>query len=85
MGCAAIWEIFEFVCDALLNGDAQRVMESILMGRTPVYDTMMDIIIAIAGCAVFFFGMIIKNKFGKLLCRKKIGNTKKDTLQEVTD
>lgn len=71
MGCAAIWEIFEFTCDQILNIDAQRVMESIAMGHTPVYDTMMDIIVAIAGIAIFYISLFIdsfcKNKLGKSL------------------
>ena len=71
MGCAVIWEIFEFTCDQILNIDAQRVMESIAMGHTPVYDTMMDIIVAIAGIAVFYISLLVdsfcKNKLGKSL------------------
>lgn len=74
MGCAAIWEIFEFTCDQILNIDAQRVMESIAMGHTPVYDTMMDIIVAIAGIAIFYISLFIdsfcKNKLGKSLYEK---------------
>ena len=41
------------------------------MGHTPVYDTMMDIIVAIAGIAVFYISLLIdsfcKNKLGKSL------------------
>lgn len=74
MGCAAIWEIFEFTCDQILNIDAQRVMESIAMGHTPIYDTMMDIIVAIAGIAIFYISLFIdsfcKNKLGKSLYEK---------------
>ena len=74
MGCAAIWEIFEFTCDQILDIDAQRVMESIAMGHTPVYDTMMDIIVAIAGIAIFYISLFIdsfcKNKLGKSLYEK---------------
>lgn len=44
------------------------------MGYTPVYDTMMDIIVAIAGIAVFYISLLIdsfcKNKLGKSLYEK---------------
>lgn len=70
MGCAAIWEIFEFTCDQILDIDAQRVMESIAMGHTPVYDTMMDIIVAIAGIAVFYISLLIDS-----FCKSKLGKS----------
>lgn len=70
MGCAAIWEIFEFACDQILDIDAQRVMESIVMGHTPVYDTMMDIIVAIAGICVFYISLLIDS-----LCKSKLGKS----------
>lgn len=69
MGCAAIWEVFEFSCDQLLQLDAQRVMESISLGHTPVYDTMVDMIVAIAGIIVFyatvFFDHLREKKSGR--------------------
>ena len=70
MGCAAIWEIFEFTWDQILDIDAQRVMESIAMGHTPVYDTMMDIIVAIAGIAVFYISLLIDS-----FCKSKLGKS----------
>ena len=70
MGCAAIWEIFEFTCDQILDIDAQRVMESIAMGHTPVYDTMMDIIVSIAGIAVFYISLLIDS-----FCKSKLGKS----------
>ncbi len=54
MGLAGLWEIYEFIADRILNGDAQRVEESILQGHTPVYDTMMDMIISISGIIGFY-------------------------------
>ncbi|MDE6407422.1 MAG: hypothetical protein K2K48_07715 [Anaeroplasmataceae bacterium] len=54
MGAAGLWEIYEFTMDRLLNGDAQRIQESIAQGHTPVYDTMMDLIIAISGILGFY-------------------------------
>ncbi len=44
--CACLWEVFEFTCNALVGGDAQRV------ALTGVSDTMWDIIVALFG-AIF--------------------------------
>jgi len=41
--CAFLWEVFEFTCNALFGGDAQRVV------ATGVTDTMMDMIVAFVG------------------------------------
>ena len=51
--CAGMWEIFEFTCNILVGGDAQRVAE------TGVNDTMLDIIVAFIGSLVFtlFIGL----------------------------
>lgn len=80
MGAAGMWEIFEFVMDRILGGDTQRVQESISLGYTPVYDTMMDMIIAIFGILVFYLCLFIdkmcKYKISKSLYFE-IKNTKK--------
>lgn len=54
--CAGLWEIFEFVCNALFGGDAQKVVE------TGVTDTMMDIIVAFGGSILVSIWYYIKNK-----------------------
>lgn len=59
-GAAALWEVWEFTCDLVLGGDAQRVKEAIANGTNPVADTMTDIIITLAGAAVFFIGKFIE-------------------------
>ena len=64
MGCGALWEFFEFSVDNILGNDTQRVAESISIGKTPVYDTMIDMIITIGG----FVGFMVVD----LLYRKKI-------------
>lgn len=64
MGCAALWEIFEYVADALLGGDAQRVAEALRLGNSPIADTMTDIIITAAGIAVFYIGLYIDKRCG---------------------
>ena len=48
--CACLWEVFEFTCNALVGGDAQRV------ALTGVSDTMWDIIVA-------FFGSLFVSAF----------------------
>ncbi|MDE7076548.1 MAG: hypothetical protein K2O62_04430 [Clostridia bacterium] len=59
LGVAAIWEVWEYISDRITGGDAQRVLESIALGKSPVADTMEDIMIAIAGSAAFFVTLII--------------------------
>lgn len=43
MAIAGFWEIFEFTCNSIFGGDAQKVM------LTGVNDTMTDIIVALLG------------------------------------
>ncbi len=59
MGVAALWEVWEYLCDRITGGDAQRVLESVALGKSPVADTMEDIMIAMAGSALFFVTLII--------------------------
>ena len=72
MGCAAIWEMFEFTADTLLGCDAQRVQESFLLGVSPVKDTMTDIIVAVLGVVVFYAGLFVDwisgGRFARKLC-----------------
>lgn len=54
--CAFAWETFEFVCNILFGGDAQRVVE------TGVTDTMLDMIVAFVGASAFSLGYYVKEK-----------------------
>ena len=51
--CAGMWEVFEFTCNYLFGGDAQKVV------LTGVSDTMWDMIVAFFGsiivCIVYYF------------------------------
>lgn len=60
MGLAAIWEIYEYLAGALLNEDMQRVQESLNLGKSPLYDTMTDIMIAAAGAAAYYLCLAVK-------------------------
>lgn len=60
--CAVSWEVFEYVCDNLFDGDAQRVT------LTGVGDTMQDMIVALFGSLMFsvwyvFYGKRLSLKF----------------------
>lgn len=70
MGGAALWEVFEYSCDLLLGGDAQRVQEALSLGLSPIRDTMTDIIIAIAGLGVFYLLLFVDRFLGFKLRRK---------------
>ncbi len=54
--CAFAWETFEFVCNILFGGDAQRVAE------TGVNDTMLDMIVAFIGASLFSVYYYVKEK-----------------------
>jgi len=61
LAASATWEIFEFMCDRLLDSDMQRKL-------TGVYDTMKDIISATIGSILFVIIYIIDyNKRGIIL------------------
>lgn len=79
LGAAALWEIWEFSCDTFLGGDAQRVLEALENGKSPVSDTMTDIIISIAGIAVFYIVLFIDKLRGCKISGKIRINERKDT------
>lgn len=56
--CAGLWETFEFVCNLLFGGDAQRV------AATGVTDTMMDMIVAFFGALGFSLCYYVRKKMG---------------------
>lgn len=74
-GAAALWEVWEFTCDIVLGGDAQRVKEAITNGTNPVADTMTDIIVTLVGVAVFFIVIFIAKIHGRKQDEKRDSNT----------
>lgn len=54
LGFGAVWEIFEYCCDIIMDTDIQRVQESIAAGKSPLADTMEDLIVTLVGIAIFF-------------------------------
>lgn len=53
LGCAAVWEVWEYICNMLFHNDPQGVAAAIEKGISPIADTMEDIMIAAAGAALF--------------------------------
>lgn len=67
LGCAALWEVWEYLCSLIFGNDPQGVQSAIEQGISPIADTMEDIMIAVAGVAVFFGVVLVdKLKGGKL-------------------
>lgn len=67
MALAALWEVFEFTSDQITGGDAQRVEQCIKEGKSPVSDTMEDIMIAGGGFIIFaLLAVIDKFTHGKM-------------------
>lgn len=54
LGVGGLWEIWEYACDTIGGGDSQRVQEAILLGISPVADTMEDLMITVIGVFVFY-------------------------------
>lgn len=54
--CAGMWEVFEFTCNYLFGGDAQRVV------LTGVSDTMWDMIVAFIGSIIVSIFYYFRNK-----------------------
>ena len=54
--CAGMWEVFEFTCNYLFGGDAQRVV------LTGVSDTMWDMIVAFFGSLIVSFVYYFRRK-----------------------
>lgn len=54
--CAGLWEVFEFTCNLLFGGDAQRV------ALTGVTDTMLDMIVAFVGALFVSLFYYLKEK-----------------------
>lgn len=67
LGFGAVWEIFEYCCDIIMNTDIQRAQESIAAGKSPLADTMEDLIITLAGIAVFFITAVADKFLDKRL------------------
>lgn len=53
MAFGALWEVCEYLADLIFDGDTQRVADSIAAGKSPVADTMEDLMITLGGGALF--------------------------------
>lgn len=63
LALGALWEIVEYITDRLFDSDSQRVWESLAEGKSPVADTMEDLMITVAGVAVFALFYFIDRPF----------------------
>ena len=71
MAGAALWEVFEYICDNLLGNDAQGV-RNYVGGEgvpSPLADTMEDIMITAVGVFVFYFAVFIDKLNGYTACK----------------
>lgn len=67
LGMGAIWEFWEYACDLTTGGDGQMVNESILLGKSPVSDTIEDMFVTIFGVLLFYLLLIIDKKLNNKL------------------
>lgn len=83
MGVAALWEVMEYASDFITGGDAQRVLESMAAGKSPISDTMEDIIAALVGSLVFFAAFFADKLAGYKVLGKLCGFTGFETDKDV--
>ena len=61
LGGAALWECMEYGMVTLFSMDTQKIAESIANGKSPVADTMEDILITMVG-SLSFLGYLFKKE-----------------------
>lgn len=58
MGVSALWEILEYFIDLMTGWDSQKIAASVAEGKSPVADTMEDMISALVGTAAFYLTLL---------------------------
>lgn len=77
VGISALWEVYEFTGDILLDRDAQDKGVSIVEYGNPIVDTMSDIIVTMVGTAVFYLTLLADK-----LCHNAIYRSFKPTIEQ---
>lgn len=76
LGLGACWEIFEYACDTLLGNDAQRWHVLLEQGKSPMTDTMWDLIVTLIGSLIYAivmtFDKIRGGKIAKIIYKGQI-------------
>ncbi len=67
MALGGFWEIIEYICDRITGGDTQRVAESIAAGKSPLADTIEDMMITLVGWCAYAVFFAVDN-----LCAHKV-------------
>lgn len=84
LGIASVWEIYEFSTDIIFGRDAQVQWESLEKYNNALYDTMMDIIVTLAGVGVFYVLLLVDKFTGKHLY-KSLAPAPKKAEGELTE
>lgn len=79
LGTGAVWEIFEYCCDTFFGMDTQCVQKALAEGKSPVSDTMGDLIITLAGIAAFVITFIVDRFTGERIAKAFFGSTERVT------
>lgn len=66
LGFAALWEVFEYYTDIIFGNNAQG-WKGMSPGQNPMTDTMLDIVVAAIGAAIFFLSLYIDKRTGNRL------------------
>ena len=63
LGFAALWEIFEYYTDLIFGNNAQG-WKGMAEGQNPMTDTILDIVVAVIGAAIFFLSLLVDGRTG---------------------
>ena len=63
LGFAALWEIFEYYTDLIFGNNAQG-WKGMAEGQNPMTDTILDIVVAVIGAAIFFLSLFVDVRTG---------------------
>ena len=71
VGLGGFWEILEYIIDCLTGGDSQMVGEMISQGKSPISDTMEDLIVTFIGVLIFYL-FCLADRFNKYALLNKL-------------
>ena len=70
LGLGGIWEVFEYICDLVTDGDSLGINKSLENGFHPCTDIMVDLLVTGVGTFLFYLTLLLDKLNGFSLCHK---------------
>lgn len=70
LGLGGLWEMFEYLCDIVTDGDSLGINKSIENGFHPCTDIMVDLLVTGLGIFLFYLTLLVDKFNGFTLCHK---------------